>query len=82
MPKMHVFKCVVCGKLGVSNRLGRLYCSQKCGVAAYRRKNNQGAYSPEYICNYNEGVKCTRQSCAGCGWNPDVAKERMGMLVE
>ena len=31
------------------------------------------------ICAFNDAVTCTRKErpCAGCGWNPNVAKARL-----
>ena len=28
-------------------------------------------------CNYNKMIDCTEHKCSNCGWNPDVAAERI-----
>ena len=32
-----------------------------------------------YCCQYNEGVGChpNKHHCHACGWNPEVARERL-----
>lgn len=33
------------------------------------------------ICKYNKGIECAAQTeCQGCGWNPEVEKERKASL--
>ena len=33
-------------------------------------------------CPFNEGVGCTRQERHRCGWNPEVAAERLRRITE
>lgn len=35
-----------------------------------------------YCCKYNEGVGChpMKRQCGNCGWNPEVAKERLARI--
>ena len=32
-------------------------------------------------CPFNEGVGCTREECHRCGWNPEVAAERLARIT-
>ena len=35
----------------------------------------------ENLCPYNREVDCARHRCDRCGWNPEVAKERLETYI-
>ena len=69
------YKCVVCGKEGISNGRERRFCSTKCSNQYFTEKRYQS-------CKYNEGVVCGEQDkCKNCGWNPKVAAQKKKALI-
>ena len=80
---MQKYTCIICGQEGETRNLGRLYCSKRCNAIAHRRRAQEArvkkfpSMTKDGVCRFNEGVLCSSGNCAGCGWNPDVAKERL-----
>lgn len=35
----------------------------------------------ERVCEYNDGVICDSAECYHCGWDPEVAKERLKAMT-
>ena len=67
-----------CGR-EVTIRSSHLKCGRKtCGMHQKRhdKENRLRKVPPEKQCPHNAWVECGQRDCAGCGWNPDVAKER------
>ena len=42
---------------------------------AKRKYNTKPKPRPYTACQFNDGVKCQSQNCAGCGWNPANARK-------
>jgi hypothetical protein len=67
--------CLFCGQPNSSTRSA--YCSDECRKKAWHRRTECAAN--------NEGLECSTGDCNRCGWNPEVAQERMealGVTVE
>ena len=71
MGKAKTYICEQCGKKFRSQIEGARFCCKACA-----RRWRYGK-SREKPCQYNRYVFCKDESCAGCGWNPQVAEERM-----
>ena len=74
--KMEISNCLNCGKPFPAKE-GKLYCSRKCCRAFNRRRYDRTPVQ----CTYNEGVFCTEKTCERCGWNPSVARCRLGKII-
>lgn len=74
---MHKYTCIVCGKQGESQTLGRSYCSGRCRAAARRRRLKETETETEQQCRFNEGVACNGGDCSACGWNKEVSDRRL-----
>ena len=73
-----IVACKYCGAPFQQLRGDHLYCGQDCRIRA-RNEKAWVEISPERLCCYNSGVECQPKDreCQTCGWNPDVAAERM-----
>ncbi len=47
----------------------------------YDRSLNWTKKNGRWNCPYNKEVHCTARFCTKCGWNPDVAKERLDKIM-
>lgn len=83
---MYEYTCAYCGKV-VQVRWpsqAQKFCSKSCsasygnGLRGVSPKNN---YTGDCIFQ-PESVECHRMNCIDCGWNPDVAKERLNAIKE
>ncbi len=75
---MNEFICVVCGKKGEARHGDKMYCSNRCNAIAFRRRHSNDT---EQLCRFNEGVTCNGGDCSSCGWNPEIADQRMDMAM-
>lgn len=86
IPKLTGF-CKVCKKPLPVGR--RTLCSDRCTNIAYSiqraRDRDADVESDEFLpsCKFNRGVICMEQeTCEKCGWNPEVAEERLWKYVD
>lgn len=71
--------CEYCGK--PLNGRNEKFCSRECtgksvGKIRWKKINNV-----EYECIYNHVCACSNRKCDDCGWNPEVAKDRMTEIL-
>lgn len=87
------YKCKNCGKVLYAKykSVMRETCSYKCAgewqwKGNRKKRNAEEDFDPDiewkqnngkWVCPYANDVSCFAINCKKCGWNPEVAKERM-----
>lgn len=72
--------CPICGKEFHKRRSNQKYCGRGCTMVAVNRRKTAKHRAKAKDCPYNNAVTCADSKCSTCGWNPDVAKQRMARL--
>lgn len=90
MKSMYVGKCEYCGAEIVSQYKSKAkrFCNKSCaerfrqkGLSLTDDNDLEIDINGEYICPHNSEVTCKDRECYKCGWNPAVAKSRLGHIL-
>lgn len=85
--------CPICGKVFETNKEDQIFCGIKCANSVGKRRKVESYDSslewqrvPSdqslWQCPYQEWVACHSRYCNKCGWNPEVAKDRLEAVYE
>ena len=83
---MYEYTCAYCGKVVQVKFPSQVqnFCSKSC-AASYGNELRGGSPKNNYTgeCIFQpESIECHRMDCNDCGWNPEVAKERLAAIME
>lgn len=79
MRPTYVKSCENCGKQFESNYEHKRYCGYFCYCQAKRRRTKEARDNCH--CPHNTEVICLDKKCDTCGWNPEVAQNRMEKIM-
>lgn len=83
MRHIEIVTCECCGEKFETRAKNAKYCSHYCANQRYyERRVKKKKENKEPRCPNNRWVVCDNQcNCANCGWNPEVAQQRMDKVL-
>ena len=82
-----IVQCKCCGKEIVAKSVYRMFCDSKCYEKfrwqriKHTAQNSSTERSLE--CRFGiPGIECWKKNCSKCGWNPEVAAQRLEKILE